>query len=277
MLLILIVLGLCLGSFVNALVWRIHEQNKEKGKVKPDQKYLKSLSISKGHSICPSCKHRLNALDLIPVLSWVSLQGKCRYCKQQISVMYPLVEVLTAVLFVFSYEYWPLNLHGLNVAIIILWLLISVTLMALFVYDLKWYILPNKLIYPLGVLSVVFAVLELINSYDFGHSLLNLVLAVIVGGGIFYILFQVSSGKWIGGGDVKLGFVLGLVAGSAEKSLLFIFLASVIGSLISLPLLAIGKIKTNMKIPYGPLLIIGIVITYLFGSDIIAWYQKLFI
>src|SRR4051812_13278636 len=96
---VLIVFGLCLGSFVNALVWRVHEQEAAK---KPNKK----LSVLNGRSMCPHCEHELAAKDLIPVLSWLSLGGKCRYCHKPISKQYPLVELLTALLVVGSYIWW---------------------------------------------------------------------------------------------------------------------------------------------------------------------------
>src|SRR3989344_6490262 len=126
---ILIVLGLAFGSFVNALVWRLHEQEerakskeqrRKKGKAKNTAKLSshtsvlssKDLSILKGRSMCPSCKHGLAAKDLVPVLSWLTLRGKCRYCHKPISIQYPLVELITATLFVISYLLWPDVAHA---------------------------------------------------------------------------------------------------------------------------------------------------------------------
>ena len=99
---VLAVLGLVFGSFVNAFAWRLHEQESllEKKK-KPSAKQLAKLSIVKGRSMCPECKHELAAKDLIPVFSWITLKGKCRYCGKPISWQYPAVELATALLFVF--------------------------------------------------------------------------------------------------------------------------------------------------------------------------------
>jgi prepilin signal peptidase PulO-like enzyme (type II secretory pathway) len=264
----LVIFGLCLGSFINALVWRLHEQSKSKQKLNPHQ-----LSIVNGRSMCPSCHHELSAKDLVPVFSWLLLRGKCRYCKEPISIQYPLVELATTLLFLASYIWWPTTIKGLEVGIFILWLVLLVGLIALMIYDLRWLLLPNRLIYPFGVIAVLMATLSIINADRPLNTLINILLAMIVGGGVFYVLFQISDGKWIGGGDVRLGWLLGIVAGTPERSLLFIFLGSVIGTVISLPLLASNKLKRNSTIPFGPLLIVGLIITQLFGASILHYYS----
>ena len=275
----LIVIGLCLGSFVNALVWRLHEQaklSKKKSLNKADKSFALKLSILKGRSMCPHCKHELSVKDLVPVLSWLSLGGKCRYCKKPVSWQYPVVEAATAFLFVASYIWWPVNLHGAQIAVFIFWLLLLVGFVALAVYDLKWLLLPNRIIYPSACLAVVIAVITVASSSDTVKALLNVILAVIISGGVFYILFQVSKGKWIGGGDVRLGWLLGLVVATPGRSILLLFTASVLGTLTSLPLLATKKLKRNSVIPFGPFLIVAAIVVQLFGHSILLWYQNHF-
>lgn len=275
--LILIIIGLCVGSFVNALVWRIHEQEAENTKQKPNAKYLKSLSVLKGRSICPNCKHGLGKRDLIPIFSWISLKGRCRYCKKSISVQYPLVEASTALLFIFSYIFWPFKFVDWEVIIFILWLMMCTGFMALIVYDFKWKILPDKIIFPLYIIGIAMALLRLQQTDNLWAGVINLILASLTGGGIFYILFQVSKGKWIGGGDVKLGFLLGLMVSTPAKSILLIFVASILGCVASLSLIKSGKLGLKSTIPFGPFLIFGAIITILFGTSIIDWYQSLFL
>jgi leader peptidase (prepilin peptidase)/N-methyltransferase len=270
---ILLVYGICLGSFVNALVWRIHAQSTESGKKNPNKKRLQRLSISKGRSMCPDCSHELGSKDLIPVLSWVSLGGKCRYCSKPISAQYPLVELTTAVLFLISYIYWPQPLHGLQIAIFVLWLALLTGFMALVVYDLRWMLLPNRLVFPLTALAFVQAVLRIAASSHHVHALIQTLLSVVIGGGLFYVLFQISAGKWIGGGDVKLGWLLGLSIGTPSGSLLFIFLAALLGCAVSVPLMVTGRLKKSTIIPFGPFLIAGTIITQLFGASITQWYS----
>lgn len=227
--------------------------------------------------MCPRCHHELAAKDLIPVVSWLSLRGKCRYCQQPISAQYPVVELATAGLFVASYLWWPQTLAGAHVVTFGLWLALLTGLMALLVYDARWYLLPNRIMYPLGALAAVLACVVAAQAAHPWQAVLNTVLAVGVGGGIFYLLFQVSGGKWIGGGDVKLGWLLGLVAATPARGLLLIFMAAVGGSLISVPLLASGRLKRDSMIPFGPFLIVAAIIVQLFGAGILRWYQHVFL
>lgn len=281
---VLVVLGLCWGSFVNALVWRLHEQAREKVKGHEGKRERTRspshdrYSVLTGRSMCPHCHHELAAKDLVPVLSWLSLRGKCRYCHAPISLQYPLVEVATAGLFVLSYLYWPYSLEGqaLQWVALAAWLVLLVGLVALAIYDLRWFLLPNRLVYPMALVAAFLACVEVASAGRPFIALLHTVLAVVVGGGLFYLLFQVSKGTWIGGGDVKLGVVLGLAAGTPARSFLFIFLAALAGTLVSLPLMSLRRLSRSSSIPFGPFLIAGGIAAVLFGADILDWYKHLF-
>lgn len=227
--------------------------------------------------MCPDCKHELAVKDLLPIVSWLSLKGKCRYCSKAISWQYPLAEASMAMLFVASYLHWPVVVEGAQIISFILWLVLAVGFMALIVYDLRWLILPNRIMAPLGLVAGLFACVGVATADHPLRALVNTVLAVAVGGGIFYALFQFSSGKWIGGGDVKLGWVLGLVVATPARALLLIFVASALGSLISLPLLATKRLKPQSTIPFGPFLILAAIVVQLFGHSILYWYQRTFI
>jgi prepilin signal peptidase PulO-like enzyme (type II secretory pathway) len=268
--LILILFGLCVGSFINALVWRLHQA--EKGKPKN-----KTLSIVKGRSMCVHCHHTLGAKDLVPLFSWLELRGKCRYCHQPISAQYPLVELLTAVLFVISYLAWPTGFismfQWLN---FVLWLP-GITLgVALAVYDSRWMLLPNKLVYIMIGVSLGLVLLRFIND-PVVDTLLTAGLGVLCLAGLFYAFFQLSGGKWIGGGDVKLAIALGLLVGGPTNAFLLLFLASFGGSLVAIPLLMAGKAKRSTHVPFGPFLIAATYIVYLFGSYITLWYERVFL
>lgn len=278
----LVVLGLCFGSFANALVWRLHEQEKLAGKKKADKKYVDRLSIRHGRSMCPHCHHELAVKDLVPVLSWLWLKGKCRYCGRPISPQYPLVELATAGLFVASYLWWPTALQPTATSLwpnvlFGLWIIMLVGFIALIVYDLRWYLLPNRIIYPLTGLALTWAVISLLTTDRTVVGLSKAVLAVAIGGGLFYVLFQVSKGKWIGGGDVRLGWLLGLVVLTPARAILMIFLASLLGTAVSLPLLAIKRLQKNSVVPFGPFLILATFIVQLFGISLLTWYKRTFL
>lgn len=266
----LIILGLCLGSFTGALVWRLHEQSlpAKKRVAKPEE-----LSITKGRSMCPHCQHTLGVKDLIPLVSWIWLRGRCRYCKHPIGWQEPLLEVAMAALFVLSYVFWPFAFDAEGVFLLVCWLLAVVGLVALFVYDLRWMLLPNKIVFPLIGLGAVQTVVVAV-WFDGGlASILSAAAGLAVAGGIFYVLFQVSKGKWIGGGDVKLGYAIGLLLGSPALAFLMLFAASLLGVIVSLPGLFAKKLAVTSRIPFGPFLIVATVIAILFGASIIDWYK----
>jgi prepilin signal peptidase PulO-like enzyme (type II secretory pathway) len=265
----LTVLGLILGSFVSASVWRLHEQGKSKSK-----KFTKALSISRGRSMCPACHHVLAASDLVPVFSWLWLRGKCRYCNQPIGIREPVIELSLAVFFDISYAFWPRAMHGIGLFEFILWLIFVSGVLALAIYDIRWGLLPNKVVYPLIVLGIC-QVLTLSIVFRGGlGTLSDAFWGVVVGGGIFYLLFQLSNGRWIGGGDVKLGGLLGLLVGGALPAFLLLFLASCLGTLYALPQLSRGRLKANSRIPFGPFLLFAGLLVRLFGAGLIMWYKK---
>lgn len=268
MIIALFVLGLFFGSFINALVWRVHEQAKTKNP-------RKDLSILRGRSMCPHCGHQLAWRDLIPVVSWLVQGGKCRYCKKNISGQYPLVEIVVAILFAVSYVVWP-DTGGDTWLMVIQfagWLAVLTGLVALTVYDIRWMLLPNRIIYPLMIIAGLVVVVTSVYTGEW-RLLFNTALSVGIAGGIFFLLFQISDGKWIGGGDVKLGFLIGLVLQDPFKAFLMLLLASVLGTLLILPGLAIKKVTVKSKIPFGPFLIIATIFVVLWGEAFITWYKQ---
>lgn len=256
--LLLVVLGLLFGSFVNALVWRLRE-----GK-----------NWITDRSECPHCHHKLGVLDLVPVFSWLFLKGRCRYCRKPIPDS-PLVELAVPALFVASYYFWPEPLEGAGLFAFIFWLVFLVGFVALAVYDLKWFLLPDVIVFPLIGLAVLQMLGRLVLFGGDWRDLAGGVIGATVISGLFYGIFVVSKGRWIGFGDVKLAIVLGILAGGALQSLLVLFVASVIGSLLSLPLVLTGKATRKSHLPFGPMLIAGVIIVVLFGQAIIDWYANL--
>lgn len=244
---------------MNAFVWRIkHKKN-----------------WVSDRSICTHCKHVLAPIDLIPIASWLFLKGKCRYCRADIGVQYPLVEIIGTLLFGLSYAFWPDALVGVSdYFIFTLWLVVVIGSLALAVYDIKWMLLPNKVLYPVTFISVLLTISVAISS----DSGLNIIKGALLGAallfGFFYIIFQISGGRWIGGGDVKLGILLGLIAGGVWQSLLVLFLSSLIATIFALPFIVTNRLTKTSKIPFGPFLLLAMFIVKLFGAGIIDWYAS---
>ena len=268
-------LGLVFGSFVNALVWRLHEQDELQSKksAKNSKADLQKLSIWRGRSMCAHCHHQLAAKDLVPVASWLWLRGKCRYCGHKIEDS-PVIELATALLFMISYLFWPTDLHGLGLMQFCFWLAFLVGFVALAVYDLKWFLLPDRVMFPLIGLASVEVLATLFFFHGGWQVLWASVWGVLIASGLFFVLYQVSRGEWIGGGDVKLGVVLGILVGGPMRSLLLLFVASLLGTLVSLPLLATGKANKRTLIPFGPFLLAAAVIVVLFSSHFINWINR---
>lgn len=268
----LVVLGLCLGSFVNALVYRLHEQSRKSSK-------SKKLSIVNGRSICVHCGHVLSWRDLIPVLSWTLLRGRCRYCNKPVSWQYPVVELAVAGLFVISYLFWPVieaPLDSLDSYVnFIAWLAVLTGFTALFIYDLRWMLLPNRIIYPLLAFAAVLATYNILSADNVVQASYDTLMSVVIASGVFYLLFLVSNGRWIGGGDVKLGLLIGLMLADPFKAFLMLMAASTLGTLLVLPGLLLKKLKTTSRIPFGPFLMAGALFAMLFGQTLIDWYKGL--
>jgi len=267
---ILFVVGLALGSFVNALVWRVHEQSKKK-------KSDKRLSVINGRSMCVHCKHLLAWYDLIPLLSWLWLRGRCRHCKKSISAQYPVVELLAGLVFAGSYLFWPDTVHLQGQWLLLsAWLISSVGLLALAVYDVRWMLLPNRILYP--TLAAAFAGrLAYLAAYQDKkfHGLIMWVLSIVISSGFFFALFMISKGRWIGYGDVRLGLITGTLLADPQKSLAMLFLASLLGSLVMTPALASKHKTLASRLPFGPFLITATAILVVFGDSLLNWYKDL--
>lgn len=260
----LVLLGLCFGSFVGALVWRLHE-----GK-----------NFVSERSQCEACGHVLGVSDLIPILSWLFLGGKCRYCQAKISWQNPLLEAVVATLFVLSYLYWPTPLNSVSSlavwASFFIWLAYIVGLVALFVYDARWMLLPDRIVISLIGLGVVDVLLRLNihQGLTFVGFFQHAVLGAIALGGFYWLLYTVSKGKWVGYGDVKLGVFMGLALGW-PGALATLFLANIMGFLFVVPGLLTGKLTRQSRVPFGPFMIAAFLIVGLFGQAMISWYLSL--
>lgn len=250
MLLLILTYGLIIGSFLNVCIYRIP----------------RGESIAWPGSHCPACNHSLSWYDNIPLFSYLILRGKCRYCKNNISGQYPVVESLNAVIYIIMYTKFGFGVD------FIFYSLISSVLLAILFIDLKEMIIPDSLVLGILVLSVIHKTVNYF-LYSIPLDLFDSIIGLLVAGGLFLIIVIVSRGG-MGGGDVTLIAALGFILG-VKYILLNIFLSFVLGAIISIILLAV-KIKTRKDpIPFGPFIALGFFITVLWGQDIINLYFNL--
>jgi len=245
--------GLAVGSFLNCVIYRL-----ERGE-----------SFLEGRSYCPHCRHILNWPDLIPVFSFLILKGKCRYCSQKISWQYPLVELATGIIFLLIF----LTFSNLNNYTYVYLLSMISFLIVIFVYYLKHYIIPDKVIYPAIAIALIFNFQFLIfNQFSiFKFSILS-----AIGAAIFFLaIVLISRGRWLGIGDIKLAFFIGLFLGF-PNILVALFLAFLIGAIIGLGLVISGKKTLKSEVPFGPFLVTGTFLALFWGQNLISAYLKMF-
>jgi len=259
------VLGVCIGSFLNCVIYRT-ELQEDLPENSPDRK---KVSFLRGNSFCPNCKHTLGWKDLFPIFSWLFLQGKCRYCKTKISIQYPVVELATGILFVLLFSQQ-------NIFQSIFYLIISSFLIIIFVYDLKHYLIPEMALFPAVIITIIYNLIPPYNTQYIIYSLITTSIAT----GIFFLIFYLSKERAMGFGDVELVFLMGLLLGFPNV-LVALFLAFFFGAIIGVMLMAFGKRSAGWRIkseiPFGPFLITGTFIAMLFGKQIISWYVGFFI
>lgn len=283
------IFGLFFGSFAGATVWRLRARqlvtdkkagekinNRELHKLTP----LTKETLATDRSRCLHCNHTLAWYDLIPLVSWASTAGKCRYCRKPIGLFEPTIEIGTAVIFFLTTHFIAQTHQGSGVLLLV-WLAISLGLVILVAYDAKWFLLPDVIMMPLLGLAIVVSLLDILSHSDVLHAALNCFGSVMLLGGLYFILYSYSRWRfgedktWVGFGDVKLGLVLGLLLGDWQLAFIALFAANAIGVIVVLPSLMTKKLSMTARVPFGPLLIIGFFIALFFGHTIIDWYQAL--
>lgn len=257
------IFGLIVGSFLSVVVSRLETGER----------------FFWGRSKCPSCKKKIKSYDLVPLLSFVILKGRCRHCEKKIGLFYPLIEFSTAVLFAllfwrFAGVFVDANLYlFLAVHFVIL-----ASLIAVFFYDWFYLIIPDKVLIPVGLVVLVLAVINILFAKQIGldffvypPEIWSLILGLLIGGGSFLFLVLISREKWMGYGDVKLGAFLGLFLGY-PLILVALFFAFILGSLYSIILILLKKKKIKDIIPFAPFLVLGGIMALFAGKWIIKWY-----
>ncbi|MFA6190365.1 MAG: prepilin peptidase [Candidatus Staskawiczbacteria bacterium] len=266
--------GVCIGSFLNCVIYRT-ELQEDMPENSPERK---KVSFLRGNSFCPHCKHQLSWKDLFPVFSFLFLKGKCRYCKAKISIQYPLVELATALilLLIFNFQFSIYNQFSISQFLNLAFLFyIASALIVIFVYDLKHYIIPDKVLIPAIIITFIYNILAIVLKYQ-NISFINYLLAVAIGAGLFLAIFLISKGKAMGFGDVKLAILMGLLLG-LPNVLVALFLAFFFGAIIGLILMVFEGKNLKSEIPFGPFLITGTFIAMLWGNQIVNWYLNRFL
>ncbi len=251
--LVFFLFGLIIGSFLNVCIYRIPQNQ----------------SIAFPASRCSHCKTPLAVRDLIPVVSYLFLKGRCRYCHHSISKRYPLVELLTAFLFVLCYMVTGYHFESLGLILFTSFLLVITFI------DIDHHLIFDKVLTWFALMGIAFNALHTYENLS-GIlpllSFLDMLTGVLIGGGSFLAIALISKGG-MGGGDIKLAAALGLWLGW-KLNLLALFLAFLFGGIGSGTLLAL-KIKGRKDpIPFGPFISAGAFISMLYGSVIIDWYLQ---
>lgn len=244
--------GTVIGSFLNAVLWRLRTGE----------------SFVSGRSYCTSCRHELAPKDLIPLISWaLLLRGRCRYCKAGISPSYFIIETATGLLFLATAARMVPEagyLDGLGLARLLLaWYFIA-TLVVVFVFDYRYMLILRSVTLPATALAFA-------GNLALGAPPLGIALGAFVGAGVFQLQFWLSKGRWIGGGDVHLGLLIGVMLG-LPLTLVALFIAYVSGALLGVVLLAAKKRTWQSQIPFGTFLSAGAVASLLWGDAILNWY-----
>ncbi|MEK9178345.1 MAG: prepilin peptidase [Patescibacteria group bacterium] len=246
------VLGLFFGSFLTVLIDRIPRNE----------------SIF-GRSYCEVCKSVLSWRDLIPIVSFASLLARCRYCKAPLSYYYPIVELTTGLIFALTFLFvW--GSFGTNLLALVFYLIISSSLIVIFFSDLRYGMIPDKILFPVFILTIFYTLL-----FHTRIFYLNLLSSI----GIFLfllIIYLLTRGKGMGMGDVKFGALMGFLLGFPQ-SIVSVYLAFLTGGISAIILVLWRKKRFGRRdtIPFGPFLVLGTFLSLFFGQEIIAYSARL--
>lgn len=235
--------GLVIGSFLNVVIARLPERR----------------SLWAPGSACPVCGTSIAWRDNIPLISFLALRGRCRACATRIPWRYPLVEALTAALFTLAWIVYSGSLVDFATAAGLLAALVAITAI-----DLRYLIIPDSITLP-GILAGFLA--SLVSQR---LSWADSAAGILLGGGLFVVVILLSRGG-MGGGDLKLGAMLGAFLGW-KVLLVALFVAVALGGLAAAVLLASGKLARKDAVPFGPFLALGGAVALLWGDAIVAWY-----
>ncbi|MDZ4993096.1 prepilin peptidase [Clostridium perfringens] len=236
--------GLIIGSFLNVCIFRIPAGE--------------SIAFPPSH--CSICKRKLKSIDLIPVLSYLFLGGKCRYCKTKISIRYPLVELLTGFLYFCVYKYYGISFLTIKYLVLITFLIV----ISLIDYDTQDVYAVTT--YPAILLGVIFALIE---KFYFGESILNYFLGCLIASGVIFLVSKLTGA--MGSGDIEIHAIAGIFLGW-KLAIINIFLSFIVGGILAVLEIMINKKKRGDYIAFGPAIGISTIILIFFGNIIIPIY-----
>lgn len=238
-----VVLGALVGSFLNVVILRTKSRK----------------SFIGGRSRCPKCKRVLPWTELIPIMSYIFLRGRCRKCRKPISTQYPLVEGLTMVVFALLFVTygiaWVLPVTFIGGSAMIL----------LAVYDFRWQLLPDAF-------TIIFAIAAIVITIMIGHSWIDMLIGGAAGGIFFALQYILSRRRWVGSGDIFLGMAMGLLLGWKLLALA-LFFAYVIGAMVAAVMILTKRLRMTSSIAFGPYLLAATFIAWICGQQIISWYS----
>ena len=254
------ILGAAIGSFLSVVIHRLPK--KEKG-------------ILKGRSHCPQCRQKLKVRDLIPILSYLTLYGRCRYCGKRIPIIYPLLEITTALAFFFAFHVSHIlsfsataNLHEFNLLqlpyLILLFIYFGILIFTFF-YDILYLEVADRVLVPGIILALTATILP-----QTPH-VVDALLGALIGFSFFGLQILISKGKWLGGGDLRIALFMGLILGW-KMLILGLILSYFVGSIISIIVIITKKGGLKTRIPFAPFLVIGTVLALFYGQTILNWY-----
>lgn len=243
----IIILGLLLGSFFNVCIYRIP----------------RGESIVFPGSHCTNCNNKIKGYDLIPVISYIFLKGKCRYCGEKISLRYPAVELITAALFYFIYLKYGLTFFTIK------YIVLASLLIVIGMIDLD----TTDVYFSTTIIGIIFGVSFIIAGYFFNIDVKEFILGGIAAGGFIAVIILITRG--MGWGDAEICLICGLFLGF-KLSIVMLFLSFIIGGTIGIGLI-LSKIKDRKDyIPFGPFIAISSLLTMFFGEYIVNYYISMF-
>ena len=243
------ILGLVIGSFLNVCIYRIPVEE--------------SIAFPPSH--CGKCKHNLSPIDLVPVLSFIFLRGRCKYCNEKISIRYPLIESLNGILYLIVYLKFGLTLIALKYCILVSLLIV----IGMIDYDTQ-FVFTSTTIFG-GIIAGIFIVIQ---AVVYKEGIIDLILGGAIGFGIIGLIVFLTKG--MGEGDIEIATVCGLFLG-IKGILLGLFLAIILGGIVGIIILALKLKKAKEKIAFGPCIAIGSLISMLWGVEILKLYWNLLV